>query len=138
MERPTYHSEIESEVGIMGNQFYEAYIYFYTDGHNYSRYRFTFPPQYNDWYHVALHRGDTSRVDGGKGIDWHRVKSIKFEVKGKTIPFSDADVDIARDTIQLPLKRWAPPLHTGAKVPVYHYQHTSWWPVAINILLGVG
>jgi peptidoglycan/xylan/chitin deacetylase (PgdA/CDA1 family) len=116
IERPAYHSEIESKLSIFGDQFYEAYIYFYTDGHNYSRYRFTFPPQYNDWYHVALHRGDTSRVDGGKGIDWRRVKSIKFEVKGKTIPFSDADVDMARDTIRLPLNRWAPPLHTGAKV----------------------
>ena len=119
MERPAYHSEIDSHGDALLNQFYEAYIYFYTDADNYSRYRFTFPPQYNDWYHVALHRGDTTKSDTGKGVDWKHVRSIKLEVKGKSIPFSNADVNTALDTIRVRPSRWgrrAPPLHTGAKV----------------------
>jgi peptidoglycan/xylan/chitin deacetylase (PgdA/CDA1 family) len=118
IERPAYHSEIDSRGNAFLEQFYEAYVYFSTDAQNYSRYQFTFPPQYNGWYHVALHRGDTARTDGGKGVDWQRVKCIKFEVKGKSIPFSNADVDVALNTIYLQPKNWgpkAPPLHTGAK-----------------------
>lgn len=116
LERPAYHSEIDFDVNIFGDQFYEAYIYFYSDANNYSRYQFTFPPQYNDWYHVALHRGDMSKTDTGRGVNWSRVKKIKFEVKGKTIPFGNEDVDVTRDTIRLHKKKWAPLLHTGAKV----------------------
>jgi len=106
MERPAYHSEIDSHVNALLEQFYEAYVYFSTDAQNYSRYQFTFPPQYNGWYHVALHRGDTTKTDGGKGVDWQRVKCIKLEVKGKSIPFSNADVDVALNTIHLKPKHW--------------------------------
>jgi peptidoglycan/xylan/chitin deacetylase (PgdA/CDA1 family) len=47
------------------------------------------------------------------------VRNIKFEVKGKTIPFGNSDVNGALDTIQIHPSQWgrkAPPLHTGAKV----------------------
>jgi peptidoglycan/xylan/chitin deacetylase (PgdA/CDA1 family) len=119
IERPAYHSEIDSPGNVFLQQFYEAYVYFYTDAYNYSRYQFVFPPQYNDWYHVALHRGDMTKHDVGKGVDWNRVQRVKFEVKGKSISFSKTDVNTALDTVYLQPKNWggkAPPLHTGAKV----------------------
>ena len=119
IERPAYHSEIDSRGNVFLQQFYEAYLYFYTDAYNYSRYQFVFPPQYNDWYHVALHRGDMTKHHVGKGVDWNRVQRVKFEVKGKSISFSKTDVNAALDTVYLQPKNWggkAPPLHTGAKV----------------------
>jgi peptidoglycan/xylan/chitin deacetylase (PgdA/CDA1 family) len=130
---PAYHSEIESEATRPLDPLYKTYMFFYSDANNYSRYRVIFFPQYNDWYHVALHRGDTTKTDTGRGVDWHNVKKIRLEVKGKTIPFDMADVNVGDDTLQIHQKGWIgffPPFHTGARV---QFQTNSILPGGLSL-----